>query len=256
MSLKAYLRVFASIGIGGRRLPVVVGSASCLLREDSLQIHHDVLKCVRQYKRKNLVGRMIAVALGLLFLGATFSAQVPGAQAKAYTACPDSDRAYVVAEGDTLGGIAVRYGTNWPALASHNNIANPNLIFAGQTICIPGQSQGQVSGSQTTLTYGTPQQVPQAGSSVAGMISQVFGSYSAAATRIAQCESGLNPGATNLQAIGNSHAAGVFQILYPSTWGGTSQAAASPYDAWSNIVAAHEIFVRDGYSWREWTCQP
>jgi hypothetical protein len=93
-------------------------------------------------------------------------------------------------------------------------------------------------------------------SSVAGMINQVFGPYAGSAMRVAQCESSLNPGATNPQAIGNSHAAGVFQILYPSTWSGTPYAGASPYDAWSNINAAHSIFVRDGYSWREWQCQP
>jgi hypothetical protein len=88
------------------------------------------------------------------------------------------------------------------------------------------------------------------------MIDQVFGSYAAGAINVATCESGLNPGASNTISIGGSHAAGVFQILYPSTWAGTSEAGNSPYDAWSNIVAAHEIFVRDGYSWREWTCQP
>ena len=48
---------------------------------------------------------------------------------------------------------------------------------------------------------------------------------------IAQCESGLNPNAYNPISIGGSHAEGVFQILYPSTWSGTPQAASSPYDA-------------------------
>jgi hypothetical protein len=93
-------------------------------------------------------------------------------------------------------------------------------------------------------------------SSVAGMINQVFGPYAGSAMRVAQCESSFNPGATNPQAIGNSHAAGVFQILYPSTWYTTPYANGSPYDAWTNINAAHSIFVRDGYSWREWQCQP
>ena len=93
-------------------------------------------------------------------------------------------------------------------------------------------------------------------SNITGMIYQIFGPYGDAAVRIATCESTLNPSATNSQYIGNSRAAGLFQILYPSTWYGTSQAAHSPYDAYANTVAAHEIFVRDGYSWREWQCQP
>ncbi len=93
------------------------------------------------------------------------------------------------------------------------------------------------------------------GSSIADMINSVFGPYAASAQHIAMCESTMNPNATNSVAIGGSHAAGLFQILYPSTWNTTSQAGASPYDAHANIVAAHEIFVRDGYSWREWECQ-
>ena len=102
-------------------------------------------------------------------------------------------------------------------------------------------------GGQGGTTYPT--------GSVADMIVQVFGPYSAQALRIARCESGLNPAAYNPTSIGGSHAAGIFQILYPSTWLGTPQAGSSPYNAWANIQAAHAIFVRDGYSWHEWSCQ-
>ena len=91
---------------------------------------------------------------------------------------------------------------------------------------------------------------------IPSMINQVFGAYGPQAVRVATCESSLNPNVTNSESIGNSRAAGLFQILYPSTWYGTSQAGSSPYDAHANIVAAHDIFVRDGYSWREWVCQP
>jgi hypothetical protein len=34
----------------------------------------------------------------------------------------------------------------------------------------------------------------------------------------------------------------------------TSEASSSPYNAQANILAAHEIFVRDGYNWHEWSC--
>jgi hypothetical protein len=87
--------------------------------------------------------------------------------------------------------------------------------------------------------------------SVAGMIYQAFGPYAPSALSIARCESGLNPGAYNSA----SHASGIFQILYPSTWSSTPYSGYSPFNAWANINAAHAIFVRDGYSWREWQCQ-
>jgi len=86
------------------------------------------------------------------------------------------------------------------------------------------------------------------------MINSVFGPYAPGALQVARCESGLNPGAYNPISIGGSHAEGVFQILYPSTWMGTSQAGSSPYNAMANILAAHQIFARDGYNWHEWSC--
>ena len=84
----------------------------------------------------------------------------------------------------------------------------------------------------------------------------VFGNYAQGAINVARCESGFDPNARNSYPIGNSHAEGVFQILYPSTWVTTSYAAQSPYDYNANIHAAWQIFSRDGYTWREWACQP
>jgi hypothetical protein len=91
---------------------------------------------------------------------------------------------------------------------------------------------------------------------VIAMIEQVFGSYAPGAMQVAKCESGLNPLAYNPISIDGSHAEGLFQILYPSTWRGTSEASSSPYSAMANALAAHQIFVRDGYNWHEWTCVP
>jgi LysM repeat protein len=44
---------------------------------------------------------------------------------------------YTVRRGDTLSGIAARFGTTAGAIASANGIVNPSLIFAGQTLQIP-----------------------------------------------------------------------------------------------------------------------
>jgi LysM repeat protein len=45
---------------------------------------------------------------------------------------------YTVQRGDTLSGIAAHFGTTVPALMAANNLHNPNLIYAGQKLCIPG----------------------------------------------------------------------------------------------------------------------
>lgn len=47
---------------------------------------------------------------------------------------------YVIQPGDTLSGIAERYGTTYQALAALNHISDPNRIIAGQTIRVPENS--------------------------------------------------------------------------------------------------------------------
>lgn len=46
-------------------------------------------------------------------------------------------RVYTVRPGDTLSGIAAKYGTSYQKLAQINGIPNPNLIHVGQTIKLP-----------------------------------------------------------------------------------------------------------------------
>jgi len=45
---------------------------------------------------------------------------------------------YTVVRGDTLSAIAARFNTTVAALAQLNNILNPNLIYAGQVVRVPG----------------------------------------------------------------------------------------------------------------------
>lgn len=46
-------------------------------------------------------------------------------------------REHVVKKGETLAGIAKKYGTTYQEIASLNGIKNPNLILVGQKIIIP-----------------------------------------------------------------------------------------------------------------------
>jgi murein DD-endopeptidase MepM/ murein hydrolase activator NlpD len=47
---------------------------------------------------------------------------------------------HVVAKGETLGGIAARYGTTWQELAAANDMRNANLIRIGQRLRVPDRS--------------------------------------------------------------------------------------------------------------------
>lgn len=45
---------------------------------------------------------------------------------------------YTVKAGDSLSAIAARYGTTWQAIAKASGIANPDVIYPGQVLTIPG----------------------------------------------------------------------------------------------------------------------
>ncbi len=61
---------------------------------------------------------------------------------------------YVVKAGDSLGEIAQRYGTTVSALASANQISNPDFIYAGQLLHLPGCTVGPPPRPPvTTATY-------------------------------------------------------------------------------------------------------
>lgn len=150
---------------------------------------------------------------------------------------------YTIVSGDTLGEIASRYGVSVSDLATANNIADPDKIYPGTTLQIP--AGGSVT---STPVASAPQKLH---GSYQDMIRQVFGRYGNGAVHVAMCESSMNPRAYN----GILGAAGLFQII-PGTFAGTSYRGQSVYNPVVNIKAAHEIFVRDGYSWREWACKP
>lgn len=65
------------------------------------------------------------------------------------SAPPPSGARYTVQPGDTLYRIAARYGTTVTAIANANNIADPNLIYPGQVLVIPGGGAPPVTRTHT-----------------------------------------------------------------------------------------------------------
>jgi LysM repeat protein len=62
---------------------------------------------------------------------------------------------YTVQSGNTLSGIAAQYGDSWQQFQAVDHLANPNLIYPGEIIQIPGK------GSNTfTLRVSTAPAVP------------------------------------------------------------------------------------------------
>ena len=58
-----------------------------------------------------------------------------------------TDSTYVVKSGDTLSGIANKFGTTYQKLAEINGLSNPNIIYPGQVLKINGAT------ANSTKTY-------------------------------------------------------------------------------------------------------
>ncbi len=88
-----------------------------------------------------LLGQMSrqAIILTVLALVATgaIGGSLLGLSTFAHGSCRSTDRTYRVAWGDTLSGIASRYGTTYGSIARYNGISNPNFIYISELICIP-----------------------------------------------------------------------------------------------------------------------
>ena len=61
----------------------------------------------------------------------------PDATAPSGTQPTQNPESYVVAEGDTLYGIAIRFGVDLNALIELNGLSDPNDIQVGQELKIP-----------------------------------------------------------------------------------------------------------------------
>jgi N-acetylmuramoyl-L-alanine amidase len=96
------------------------------------------------FSRRRMAGAVVrhisvVAVVGIVLLGGGVGLGTHLFGAFARSPCSGGDHVYVVQSGDTLGGIAARYGTSWQKLAAYNHIANPNLIYINQTMCIPGK---------------------------------------------------------------------------------------------------------------------
>lgn len=83
-----------------------------------------------------------------------------------------SGRTYTVQSGDTLSGIASKFGTTYQHLAEINGISNPNIIHVGQVIKIDGTASTTATQPVTNRTY-----TVKAGDTLSGIASMYGTTY-------------------------------------------------------------------------------
>ena len=81
-----------------------------------------------------------------------------------------SYQTYTVVPGDTLSGIAARFGTTYQKIAADNGIANPNLIYPGQVLRINGGGGSSSGGGERTYTV-------KSGDTLSGIAAQFGTTY-------------------------------------------------------------------------------
>ena len=122
----------------------------------------------------------------LIYAGTTLRIPTGGTTPPTVTPPPGQVTVYTVVRGDTLFRIARRFNTTLSAILAINTIPNPNLIFPGQKINIPGGTgvvptqppPGQptatpVSGTQPTVGFSYGIQVHLPGQDMAAVAAQV-----------------------------------------------------------------------------------
>jgi LysM repeat protein len=140
---------------------------------------------------------------------------------------------HVVAPGETLGGIASRYGTTSRALAQANGISNPNVVRIGARLTVPAGSGGG-GGGATTVAH-----TVAAGEFLAGIAAR----YSTSVGAIVSANRISNP---NVIRVGQ-------QLTIPAGTGGgpTGAAGTSAYattgasDGRTGVAGTHTVVSGD-----------
>jgi murein DD-endopeptidase MepM/ murein hydrolase activator NlpD len=117
--------------------------------------------------------------------------------------------AYLVQPGDTLSGIAASHGASLAAVEAANpQIANPNLIYAGQTVTVPGGSSAALADTAPGgASQGAPTQY-SAPSSTASSTSSTSQASSGGSAGYAASSSGYSSGSlSDIPGVPQSFAA-------------------------------------------------
>ena len=74
----------------------------------------------------------------------------PSNAAPTATLDPTNQQVYVIQAGDSLFAVATRFGTTLDAITKANGLTDPNVVYVGQRLVIPGQGSNNDTGNNDT----------------------------------------------------------------------------------------------------------
>jgi LysM repeat protein len=156
----------------------------------------------------------------------------------------DSGGVHVVRSGETLASIARTYGVSASALARANGISNPDLIWVGQRLAIPGRTGGAATGGSA------PKPAARAYTVKAGdTLNAIAQRYGVSAASIAAANGLSNP---------NNIRVGMVLRIPAGGGGGAVAGPAAPSRAGTRFVAdisaQHCWLYKNGALVGDWVC--
>ncbi len=142
---------------------------------------------------------------------------------------------HVVAWGETLTGIALRYGSTISAIAAANGIANPSYLRVGQRLAIPGAGSGPAGAAKMPADMASLVAARGEIGEIIRAEAKAQGVSVAFAQAVAWQESGWRAG-----VVSGAGAVGVMQLTPPTAdWVASTMLGhrIDLYDARSNVAA-------------------
>lgn len=139
---------------------------------------------------------------------ATTATQAPVSAPVAEVPAASSASVHTVVSGDTMGGIATRYGIELNTLLAQNNLSYASIIYPGQQVTVSGAAAASTDAPVTAAPAAIPEAAP------ANQVSYTVGSQQEA--RISLASSSITPAQQSAPAASSS---GVGAALVASAYG-------------------------------------
>ncbi|WP_299168266.1 LysM peptidoglycan-binding domain-containing protein [uncultured Arthrobacter sp.] len=143
----------------------------------------------------------------------TTATQAPVSAPAAEVSAASSASVHTVVSGDTMGGIAARYGVELNTLLAQNNLSYASIIYPGQQVTVSGAAAASTDAPVTAAPVAAaPAAIPEA--APANQVSYTVGSQQEA--RISLASSSITPAQQSAPAASSS---GVGAALVASAYG-------------------------------------